>query len=332
MKAANLRTLIVGFGHAGRDLHLPCLLRLRPLAQIGLVDPREDAGHGLDRELPWYRRIDQASAFRPADTVVHVCVPPAGHIAALEAAAELGYRRFIVEKPLAASAAEAARILALTRTGGIEVIVVANWLASALTDRLRWLLAQSSSPVTDVTMRQTKSRIRASLTRRGHTSAVEVELPHLVALARHLFGAGLEVVDAQVRDLAVGSVRLPSMGGASVRLRSPGGVRLALHSDLASPVVERSIRIGWSDGTVAHGFYPCDSRDKYSQVFVHGPDGRLAEQRFFPDDTLRRLLARSYAWFAGSGPRPVSDAALHHDVCRILDLTRQHDARKVRVA
>lgn len=321
--ASTLRTLVVGCGHAARDLHLPVLARQPEDRLVGVVDPMLSPEQP-DSTLPsqQFTGLSEVSDFPPERTVVHVCAGPREHAELIEEAAGLGYRRFIVEKPMTASAAEAEAVLEIAGREQLDVLVVANWLASSLTDRLRAELAAAGEPPTSVVMRQHKSRIGASLESVTHDSAFDVEMPHMVALALHLFGPDLAVIAAGVEDLRVGDVVRAGMGSTFLRLRTPGGMPLLLESVLDAPVPERSVAICLQDGSELRGYFPVGGRDFYSQLFSHDRKGTMVDRELLPDETMGRFLREAYAWFEGRGPRPVSDARLHRQVVGILDRAR----------
>ncbi|MFT4081589.1 MAG: Gfo/Idh/MocA family oxidoreductase [Nocardioides sp.] len=321
-----LKSLVVGCGHAGRDLHLAVLHRHRH-TNIGVVD-RLFEPDCADPRLPLaqFRRLDEVIGFPPEQTVVHVCTGPRDHVSIVRDASAHGYRQFVVEKPLATCVADADHVLDLTRRLGLDVLVVANWLSSSLTDRVAERLREARLRPISVVMRQHKSRIGTSLASTTHDLAFDVEMPHLVALALHLFGPELTLDGADLQELRVGHVVRPGLGAARIRLRTTQGVPLMLESFLDAPISERSITARYPDGSEIRGYYPVDSRDFYSQLIHVDPAGRMTDRELLVDQTLDRFLREAYAWFEGRGQRPISDAHLHRSVVDVLDLAR-NDAR-----
>src|SRR5690348_14633584 len=90
-----IRTLVLGCGHAARDMHLPVLARQSRARVVGVVDPLLHQGVP-DPTLPihQFRRLADVTGFPPRDTVVHICTGPREHALALLQAAARGYRRF----------------------------------------------------------------------------------------------------------------------------------------------------------------------------------------------------------------------------------------------
>jgi predicted dehydrogenase len=314
-----LRTIIIGFGHAARSFHLPAVRRRGDDRLVGVVDPllagRLTAPDGVRIE-PRLDAFD--AAFPPDETVVHVCTPPGAREPVLRECATAGYRRFIVEKPLADSRRALDAIRDLADAARLDVLVVANWLASRLTDEIAAELeARAGTPVAEVELRNEKPRIGLTLASASHRSAFEVEMPHLLALALRLWGP-FELLDASASDLAVGDRRVPLMGSAEMRVVAPAGHEIRLATDLRSPARSRSATVTWADGTRLVGHYPCGSTDLYSHLRVEGPDGRSLRDELFDDDTVRATTERAYAWFEGRGPRPPSDLRLHLAVTDLL--------------
>lgn len=302
-------TVVVGLGHAARSFHLPAIADLAagglasgrvtgvdPLLAAGLLDA--PAGVVAVPELPP----------GDGDEVVHVCTSPDSHAEVVLAATARGYRRFVVEKPMATSRADAAALVELVDTGAAEIFVVTNWSVSAVTERLTAeLLARAAVPVTAMHVVQSKPRIERTLRNHSHRSAFEVEMPHMVALVLSLVAGPVELVDADRADLVVDGVRRPGMASARMTLRTGDGLPITLVSDLTAPWRERSVTVEWADGSRVAGFFPCDSSDRYGHVFTWDGAGRQVGRWFLPDDTVRRFLRGTYAHFAGDAPRPVSD-------------------------
>lgn len=327
-----LGTLLIGLGRAGAGLHLPVLRRART-AYADLFADRPvlgvDPGLGPVARadgLEVVGSLDDASRrLDPAATVVHVCTPPAVRAALLEEAAHLGYRRFVVEKPLAADRTALGRVLDVVRRRDLRVHVVSPWLHSALTDRLAALLDGGLGEVRSVTVVQDKARFRRSLTNGSHTSALEVEIPHALGVLLRLLGDA-EVRGASCTDLRWGERVVPRMGGARLTLRHRSGVRSRVRCDLTSPVRRRRITVETTTGARLVGHYPVAQDDDVAQLDVWR-DGR-GERELLHDDALSRCLVHAYRGFAeGDGPGTTAGAAdglrLHARAVELLDDARR---------
>lgn len=319
-----LHAIVVGHGYAARAFHLPALRRLQSdllvADRIGIVEPLAAANAEWPASVMPARDLKElAGAFPARHSVVHVCSPPNTHANVIRRCARMGFRRIIVEKPLVTTRADLDDIGQLVRATGIDLLVVANWLASRLTDTvLDCLLAGSHSHVEQITLRSSKSRVGKSLSTSSHTTAFAVEMPHLMALALYLSGTGMSVGYARSGDLEVDGRRVKMMGAAELLLHSEHGYDVHLVTNLCSPRRERSVFVRWRDGTRLIGHYPCDSADLYSQISIVDGDGRVLDHRMFEDDTVHRFMAQAYAYFAGDDSRPRSDLTIHAKAIELL--------------
>lgn len=304
-----MQTLVVGLGRAGAGLHLPVLARARSAARplfsslpIVACDPRRTIPESP--EVTVTSTVEQAERLVvPADTVVHVCTPPTVRTSVLTELAELGFRRFIVEKPLATDTDELARVVRLRRKHSLHLEVVEPWLTSTLTQRLTDLAGSGTlGDLKSIAIVQNKPRFRRSLLTPGHPSAFDVELPHGVGVALRLAG-NARVTHAAGQDLVLGELVIPRMGSAAVGLRHNSGVRTLIESDLTAPVRERRITCEFSRGR-AVGHYAVSDDDDHSQLTVtQNGQSTHSVQR---DDSLTAWMIRAYRNFHAA---PVSPAA-----------------------
>ncbi len=348
-------TLVVGLGRAGAGLHVPVLLRARraqpqlfaPGPLVG-VDPRPPgagragAGNagagrtgasGAGPELRVADSLRQVAQLPPPDrTVVHVCTPPVARVDIVGRLLDLGYRRLVLEKPLAVDLAQLRTLAGLFETSGAEVAVVAPWSASALTDRLVQLVTGAPKtgpgPLHSIDVIQYKPRFQRSLMTDGHPTAFDIEVPHALGVLLQLAGDA-EVTDGRTTDLALGPTLLPRLGSARLTLRHHSGVRSEIHSDLTSPVRERRITLRFERGT-AVGHYPGSADDEYAQLrFTTAQRGPQAAAEVFADDALTAFMLRSYAGFAaGFAAEPAFRADLERQfrVVELLSRAKQFGA------
>jgi predicted dehydrogenase len=331
--ATAVPTLVVGFGHAGQTLHLPCIRKVRQReSALGLEEPvlvADPALRARRAELP--RDVCLLDDFRdlPLATrervIVHVCTPPRGRLEVLHELAHLGYRRFIVEKPMVADPAGLDRLRRLREELSLDLLVVSNWVSSVLTRALEERLVDHGGlrALRRLAIRQRKSRVGRSLREADSRwlSAYDIEMPHMVALALALIG-DVRLTHARCWDLRNGHQVVSGLGGAEMVLEA-GETRIRLASDLTSPVRERSVCCVFKDGSRLVGHHPNYSADHYSQLFEYDGAGRLIDRRLYEDDTLTQFLAAAYAWFLGVGPRPRSDFEFHTQVCVLLNQARE---------
>lgn len=347
-----LQTFVIGLGHAGAGLHLPVLRHARALPQqrrlfaddpIVVCDPDLYGSAAPARSAPARHRSRSPAAHRarpphpawtpgivvagspaeaarlvdPLRTVVHLCTPPAARAALLGELADLGFRMLVVEKPLAVGESELAGITRLAARRGLRIAVVAQWLTSSLTARLRELVrAGTLGPLQSIAVRQHKPRFHRSADTAGgagHPSAFDVEVPHAAGVALRLAGPA-EVAAAECTDLLVDGELVPRMGGARLTLRHASGVRTEIHSDLTSPVRTRQITLRFARG-VAAGHYPVSRDDDHAQLRISS-SGRQ-QSMAFRDDALTAFMLRAYRRFL-AGPWSGADFDLQVAVARLL--------------
>ncbi|KDQ69582.1 Gfo/Idh/MocA family protein [Streptomyces halstedii] len=289
-----LQPLVIGLGRSGAGLHLKALRKLArsPDARIAPVigcDPRPDTTRDLSGVV---LTASTAEALRraadPAAVVAHVCTPPEDRLPLLRELAEHGVRRMLVEKPLATTHRELDAMRELRERAGLRISVVTHWLAAELTARMRELVVrQPYGPLRGIAVEQHKPRFTKSLTSSAHRSALEVEVPHALALAAHLAGPA-RVEHAHCTDLRVGSAARPGLGGAEVVLHHANGVRTVVRSDLTAPVRRRSVVLEFQDAEVT-GHFPVGEDDDHAQLLLPGEDRQV-----FRDDAILALFRTAY--------------------------------------
>ncbi|MGF1428815.1 Gfo/Idh/MocA family oxidoreductase [Kitasatospora sp. LaBMicrA B282] len=316
------RTLIVGLGRAGAGLHLPVLLRLRRELGPPFAGPPLLAVDPAPTTVPdpaQVRLLPSPTAARrlldPQHTVVHVCTPPQHRAELVADLAALGFRRLIIEKPLAAHPGDLAALVEVVHREQLQVAVVAPWLASSLTDRLVQLVHEGElGQLRRIRVRQHKPRFRRTLATSGHPTAFDIEVPHALGVALLLAGDA-EVTEAGGHDLRVGGEVRPLLGGARLKLAHRGGVRTEIVSDLTSPVRERRIELRFARGS-AIGHYPGSADDEYAQLRLSGRHGTVRE--VFPDDALGAYLLRAYRRFQRGPLPPAAEFDGHVRAVRLL--------------
>lgn len=313
-----LHSLILGMGRAGRGLHLPALVRTRTLSP-GPFAPGPVIAHDPFRpplclaDVVTAGTLEEAAALAPPHrTVAHVCTPPQIRLTVLERLAGLGYRKIIVEKPLALDLVGLAAIARLRRGRGLEITVATHWLHSDLTRRLREIVDTGEfGRLCGIRFVQNKPRFTRSAGVPDHPTAFDVEVPHALAVVLTLAG-GARVVGASWADVATGRFRLPRLGRAVLRLEHHSGVCTEIDSDLTSPVRERRITLEFERATVT-GHYPCSDTDHTAQLRVVA-EGRDAIWTVFDDDALSAFIRCTYSRYvhppATRGALPVQVEAV----------------------
>ncbi|HEV7806219.1 MAG TPA: Gfo/Idh/MocA family oxidoreductase [Solirubrobacteraceae bacterium] len=330
-QGSGLRTLIVGAGRSGRGLHLrgleraratcsePLFAEQRPLA----VDPsplaRELASEQYGADVR--EALHTVDHLDPDLTVVHVCTPPVGRAAVLSTLGERGYRKVLVEKPLATSLHELQEIEKLAAAWDLRLGVVSPWLASSLTYRLQELLGDGVvGQVRRLAMYQHKPRFTRTLDGVLHPTAFDVEVPHAVSLALVLCGSKAIVTDAACHDMVIDAIVVPHLGCARLHLEHATGVVTDIHSDLTAPIRRRTVRVEGDEGALT-AYYSIDSDDHYVQLARASHAVRHAREVFY-DEPFPRMLIEWYRGFAGTAPMPVSDFAFNRRVVEILSAAK----------
>jgi predicted dehydrogenase len=280
-------------------------------ARIGIVDvgKRPLSSVSSMPDVEGFQTLAEARRRFDEETVVQVCTPPATHFDVLREAARQGYSRIIVEKPLVDRPADLDALHALVKEHRLSVFVVANWLSSALTWRLRELLQnRPDRGWSRVTISQVKPRFSRSLSTASKETIFDVEIPHQVALSLFLGGTGLEVRRAECTDMVVNSTRIPYMGRAIITLEDKHGRVIVVYSDLTSPIRERSVEVVFDDGTRTVGYYPSTEADSFSQLLTFQKDhDSPVGHEILLDDPLGAFLREVYAHFEQGARRPASD-------------------------
>ena len=321
---AKLRPVIVGYGHAGRDLHHRCLLDLAerglaPRGEVLVVDPRPPAS--LPPATCWLPTLQDALDVlsHVEDGVFHVTTPVGAHVPAVETLLAAGAKRIVMEKPVTRTSAEARRLAAEASAAGASIIPVSVWPSSFVTRRVMDLIiaGRIGTPI-GLNMAQNKPRFRRSAAdtshEAGHRSAFEVELPHQVLLALHLGGPADDVIDAASWDMRLPDRSLPGMGGARVRLQHGGGFVSKLSTDLTSPMRQRRLTVTGTAGAIVAD-YPISGEDDFGQVWISGERDR----HVLPDGPLSRFLEQAYAYLAGTGPAPNAGMDSHIAAIELLE-------------
>lgn len=318
-----LHTLIIGMGRSGIGLHWPVLHRLKS-------DPLHRSLFSPEPPLGWDVRGDAAAVppgvkvirvlehapdlIDPACTVVHVCTPPQQRVDTVRRLAELGFRRLLIEKPLAGDAAAAQTIAELRTTLGLEIIVVAPWLDSELTRRARDLIESGRlGELRTMSFAQRKPRFQRTLRSTENLTVFDVEPPHSVGVALSLAGDA-EVAAASWSDMRVDQSVVPTMGAGRLTLRH-AATRTRIFSNLTALVRERRLTLQFTGGRFV-GHYPASENDPFACTVISTPAG-VAENHFV-DDSLTEFILRVYRRFAEKDETD-RDFALNLRVVRLLD-------------
>lgn len=329
-----LRTVLVGYGGAGRWIHRP-LLQAEPslvLTHVVTGDPGRRAAATAD--VPGVQVLSDTSGLADlAPDVVVVATPSATHLPVATAALAAG-AAVVVDKPLALSAEDTACLAELAQERGQVLSAFHNrrWDSDTLTAAA--LLAGGDLGRV-VRLESRFQRFRPQVQRRWREDGpqqgggVLYDLgPHVVDQALHLLGpvTGVYAEVDVLREQAVGDddvfLALEHASGARSHLwcsaAAPvGGPRLVLEGTLAGwskaglDAQEQALKDGWQPG---------------SEPGPAEPDGVLHDAAGSrPVGSLPGRWTAYYAAFAGSvrGQCPPPVTALDAvRVARVLDAAR----------
>lgn len=261
------------------------------------------------------RSLAQAGDLTDPDrTIVHLCSPPDTRVELLEQLARLGFQKIIVEKPLAVEEQDLAEIVRLHRRWSLDLVVVAPWLASTLTHRIRQILCTGElGALRSVFIVQRKPRFTRSLAGCGHPTAFDIEMPHSVGVALAIAG-NANVCQARLTDMRFEDVVVARLGTAWLALDHENGVSTEIFSDLTSPTRERRITLKLEQGTMI-GHYPNSEADHTAQLST--TVGACETRSIFHDDALTTFILGAYQHYA-TAERDSDDLALNTEVVRLL--------------
>lgn len=225
--AAPLRTCVVGVGSVGRE-HARILTSLPGSRLVGVCDREPGRGREVAARLGCRHEPVLERLLAEADAAV-VAVPASAHAVVARTALEAGCH-VLVEKPLAASLAEADDLVERAEVRGLELRVghVERYNrvlqeAASLLDRPRFIEALRIAPFAG----------------RGSDVSVVLDLMiHDLDLVLHLIGTPVERVSAVGVAVLSGSIDL-----ASARLEFADGAVADLRASRVSARHERRLRI-----------------------------------------------------------------------------------------
>jgi hypothetical protein len=286
-----LRTLVVGLSSADHvtTVHGLAASIREPLFAtepvLGLAVPPTPGLHLVESIEHAATQLD------PTETVVHLGAPPRGRLRTLIRLSALGFRRFLMEEPLAGNGAELDGILALRDHYRLDVLVAAPWLCSTLAGKMTEIV---------------RSGRFGGLRRIGADGS---PVPHTLALALALAGPA-DLVDASRTGDATATIRMI--------LRHHSAVSTALRVRAAAPGPACTLALRLDDALLTGRLGPG------GQALLRVSGSGTDEQDTFHDDPLRAAVLAAYRHFAGSGPAPGLDPATQAEAVRLLRAARQH--------
>lgn len=343
-----LRTALLGYGLAGSTFHAPIINAVPGLSVTAVVTRSPERAAAAVSALPGVRVLDSADrVFAEPDAydAVVVATPNRTHVELATAAVEAGLP-VVVDKPLATSVADAARLAALAADRGVLLTTYQNRRFDSDLLTLRALLAEGAlgrvhrfesrferwRPVPKPGWRESGDPADAGGLLNDLGS-------HLVDQALHLFGDVTEVyaeVDVRRDGVAVDD-------DVMVALTHASGVRSTLWaSALAADLGPRFRVLGSAGAFVVDGLDGQEAALRDGRTPADAGWGEVPQAewgRLGTPETTAAVPSRPGAWqefyvrwrdaLRGEGPVPV-DPAETVAVLRVLEAARA-SAREARV-
>jgi predicted dehydrogenase len=136
-----VRIGLLGCGSVARWLHVPALRGIPEATLVGAADPDPAARARAEQvmRVPVYERADDLLAREDVEAVI-ICAPTDLHAGLAIAAAAAG-KHFYLEKPIAASAPDARRVIRAAADAGVTAVLGFNRRHHPLFEQARQLLA-----------------------------------------------------------------------------------------------------------------------------------------------------------------------------------------------
>lgn len=202
-----LRVAVIGTGFVGR-VHVENIRRQADAAVVAIADQTEEIAAGFGRSLGVARTTGNYRDLLddPSIDAVHICTPNKTHYPIAKDAIEAG-KNVICEKPLAMTAAEASRLVALARSRNVVHATsynlrfypnVAQMRSMVETGKVGEILAVQGSYVQDWLFYDTDYNWRLEPEVGGSSRAVADIGSHWCDLLEHVTGRRIKAVCAEL--------------------------------------------------------------------------------------------------------------------------------------
>jgi predicted dehydrogenase len=315
---STLRTGVVGFGLAGRVFHAPLVAAEPGLELRAILTRNPERGIDAARRWPDALVTDRLDALLDAVDVVVVATPNRAHAEIALAAVQAG-RAVVVDKPLAASVAEAERILAAG--GRVTTFQNRRWDGDFLTARA---LVESGALGDVVRFESRFDRFRPTPAPGAWRELADAEEGGglLLDLGSHLVDQAVLLLGPPTGVYAEIDVARP---GAAVdddvflALTHPGGARSHLWMSAIAPLHGPRLRVsGMRAGFECSGLDPqeaqlADGLLPGAPGWGQAPPGRFADASGSREQPLEpgayeRFYAGVVAWLRDDAAPPVDPA------------------------
>jgi predicted dehydrogenase len=325
---------LVGYGYWGPNL-LRNYMEL-PQAQVKWVcDPRPEA---LEKAVTRYPSVRATTDFEdvltdPDVEAVLVATPITTHHPLAKAALEAGKHVF-VEKPIAASATQAAELAELADAADLTLMVGHTFVYSPPVRKVKQII--DSGDLGEIRF-VTSQRVNLGLHQKD-VSVIWDLAAHDLAILDYWLGNGQtgprdEIASVSVTGRACVRQNVPDIAFVNLRFRS--GVVALVHVSWLSPVkLRRTVVVGSKKMVL----YDDTKPDEQVRLYDHGVDfpepstfgefelsyhtGDIIAPRLDTSEPLR-VEAEHFLECVESGDRPLSDGAAGLRVVRVLEAAEQ---------
>jgi predicted dehydrogenase len=229
----DLRVGVVGCGYWGSK-HVRVLHAIRGVARVVAIDPFEDRTAALKQAFPNMPSFpDLDAALDHVDAVV-IATPPGTHAEVALAALAAG-KSVLVEKPLATSSADAARMIQAAERSSLTLMVGHTFEHNAAVWKLRELV--DTGELGQIHYVDT-ARLNLGLYQRD-VNVVWDLAPHDVSICNHVLGTTPFSVEAWGSRHAHNGLE----DVAYLRLQYPGGVIANIHVSWLDPCKVRRVTV-----------------------------------------------------------------------------------------
>lgn len=278
---------VIGLGPMGLR-HARAVLQSEHLRLLGGCDRRPETAEGLaaiDPDAAFHASLDEMLAARP--DIVVIATNADSHADLFEACVQAGVRRFVIEKPVCVSLADARRIRELAEATGSRVVVNISRRYADLYETMRTRHAEAIGGIRS---------FHATL----GASGLGCNGTHLLDLGLMLLGGEPATVTAWLDDGSLPNPRGPQFS-------DPGGVGIVRWAD------GRRIVLDMGDDLGVQGKYQC-----------FGPWGRIVidEIRRELDVQARDAQGREAALSRVGTPLHDADAAFE-PALDVVDMARR---------
>lgn len=331
------KIVLVGCGKSGR-LHTKCYGKFADKVDIiAVIDPSPKVGKSFEgfysgsfpasEGFPQYfsslEAFAQAKIINPLDCIMDVCVPNAFHYEIVNKVVELGFKKVLVEKPLADSIEESIKFGYLDA----NIAVVENYLYSNVTLELKRIIKEQKFIPKYVRIEFSKDRRPDTMRNRGFHEDRQphlffVEVPHQIAVAHFLFGDVKANLGAWCNNLIVEGKVFKEHGEGGITLLHDSGVISYSFSCLEGhnhfPLRYRGIRIYCDNNITLCAHYPIGGDDAfYGVVMVYEKDDIIKKYSIKDDNLTYTLDALTESLSENSG-NVRSNIALGQKIVKVL--------------